>query len=96
MLGSEGMRRKIHEYVATWMQRGYPDGIPDEADPVLESLNKAPSFRAICKAIMRNDVALLTLGYTREPCELYDQLKRIELIGKGKSVRELSRQRSLF
>lgn len=77
------MRAKLEEYVATWMQRGYPGGIPDEADPVLESMNKAPSFRAICKAIMKNDVALLSLGYTREPCEAYGILKRAELIERG-------------
>lgn len=83
MLGSEHMRQKIDEYVAGWITRGYPEGIPDEADPVLESMNKAPSFRAICKAIMKNDVALLSLGYTREPCDAYMALKRAELITRG-------------
>ena len=84
MLGSSGMRRKIREYVEAWLKRGYPEGIPDEADPVLESLNKAPSYRAICKAIMKNDAALLSLGYTREHCEAYMILKRVEIDARGR------------
>ena len=83
MLGSADMRHKLEEYVAVWMTRGYPKGIPDEADSVLENLNKVPSYRAICKAIMKNDVGLLSLGHTREPCEAYTVLKRIELIARG-------------
>ena len=86
MLGSESMRQKIQEYIEVWMTRGYPTGIPDEADPVLENLNKVPSYRIICKAIMKNDVALLTLGYTRQPCEIYNSLKREELIARGEPV----------
>lgn len=86
MLGSEGMRRKIHEYVERWTNQGYSTGIPDEADPVLESLGKVPSYRIICWAIMKNDVALLSLGYSREPCALYNELKRVELMTRGKPV----------
>lgn len=77
------MRAKINRYIQTWMQRGYPDGIPDEVDTVLENMNKVPSFRLICRAIMKNDVALLTLGYTREPCDAYTLLKREELRQRG-------------
>jgi predicted phosphoadenosine phosphosulfate sulfurtransferase len=77
------MRQRIAEYITTWETRGYPEGIPDEADFVLEALNKVPSFRAICRAIMKNDVGLLSLGYARETCETYMMLKRIELVERG-------------
>ena len=83
MLGNENMRDKIHQYIKTWIGRGYPDGIPDEADPVLESLNKAPSYRVICKAIMKNDVALIGLGFSRPECSAYNTLKRVELQERG-------------
>jgi len=83
MLGNENMQRKILEYVEIWKARGYPEGIPDEADPILENFNKVPSFRMICRAIMKNDVALLTLGYSRQPCAIYNSLKREELILRG-------------
>ena len=77
------MRKKILSYIRKWEARGYAGGIPDEAPAVLEALNKVPSYRIICKAIMKNDVALLTLGYSREACEAYNILKRIELTERG-------------
>lgn len=77
------MRGKIVRYVKAWEARGYPAGIPDEAPAALEAQNKVPSYRAICKAIMKNDAGLLTLGYSREACELYGILKRIELTERG-------------
>lgn len=96
MLGSERMRAKIRAYVAIWKTRGYPEGIPDEADPVLEMLGKVPSFRMICRAIMKNDVALLTLGYGRQPCETYMVLKRQELAARGQPLWPHSPQLELF
>jgi predicted phosphoadenosine phosphosulfate sulfurtransferase len=77
------MRAKIQAYVDKWLTQGYPDGIPDEAPSRLEDLNKVPSYRLICKAIIKNDYALQTLGYSRQPCELYNILKRKELLARG-------------
>jgi predicted phosphoadenosine phosphosulfate sulfurtransferase len=73
------MKRKILDYIETWENRCYHEGIPDEAPQVLESLNKVPSYRKICTAIMKNDVTLESLGYTRRPCKSYIMLKRIEI-----------------
>ena len=73
------MKTKILKYIEKWERRGYEDGIPDEADPKLEGLGKVPSYRMICKAILKNDVALTSLGYTRPKCDSYNILKRIEL-----------------
>lgn len=85
------MNARIRAYIRKWEGRGYPGGIPDEAPPLLEKLNKVPSYRVICMAIMKNDVALLTLGYSREPCQAYTELKRIELMQRG----EISPSRQL-
>lgn len=73
------MRQQILDYIRKWEGRGYPDGIPDEADARLEALGKVPSYRLICRAILRNDIALSTLGYTRKKCAAYMELKRIEI-----------------
>jgi predicted phosphoadenosine phosphosulfate sulfurtransferase len=73
------VRRKIASYISSWKRKGYSSGIPDEADSVLEAMNKAPSYRAICRAILRNDIALTTLGYSRPKTDAYMALKRIEL-----------------
>lgn len=81
------MKSKIRSYVSTWKRRGYaPDApdIPDISDPNLEALGKTPSYRMICRAILRNDVALTTLGFTRAKCDAYMELKRIEIEGRKK------------
>lgn len=80
------MGRKIQDYVKVWTHRGYSDGIPDEADTVLESLNKVPSYRMVCRAIMKNDVGLMSLGYSREPCAVYNSLKREEIALRGDAI----------
>lgn len=76
------MRLKILKYIEKWMKRGYENGIPDEADAKLEGLGKVPSYKMICKAIMKNDIALTSLGYTRPKCDSYGVLKRIELANR--------------
>lgn len=88
------MRQKIRRYIATWEGRGYAEGLPDEAPGVLESLNKVPSYRSICMAIMKNDSSLLSLGYARPACEVYMVLKRIELVQRG-VIRPMPLQRSI-
>jgi len=40
---------------------------------------KAPSYRAICKAILKNDVALVSLGFQREQTPEYMAIKKIEI-----------------
>jgi predicted phosphoadenosine phosphosulfate sulfurtransferase len=70
--------KKIMEYVRKWERRGYENGIPDEACPNLDYLVKAPSYRAICFAIMKNDVQLQSLGYSRPKTHAYMTLKQIE------------------
>ena len=78
------MKRKILAYVRDWERKGYSAGIPDEAPGRLEALNKVPSYRLICKAIMRNDLALTTLGYVRPKTQAYMTLKRIEIEARKK------------
>jgi len=37
----------------------------------------------ICRAMMKNDFSLISLGYDREPCQAYMALKFIELRSRG-------------
>lgn len=84
------MRAKILKYIAKWKGRGYPDDIPDEADLKLEAMKKVPSYRMICKAILKNDVALTSLGYSKPQCDSYGVLKRIELAERKAKNERLS------
>lgn len=72
------LKGQIKEWISTWEGRDYADGIPDEADTVLESYGKVPSYRRIVKAILKNDNYLLSLGYSRPNSEVYGAIKRIE------------------
>jgi predicted phosphoadenosine phosphosulfate sulfurtransferase len=91
------MKRKINTYINRWRSQGYPEGLPDEAPAPLESLNKVGSYRLICIALMKNDVTLKTLGFSRPLCPLYSALKRQELIARGTiPLSELDRQDVMF
>ena len=77
------MKNKILNYIQDWIKKCYSDGIPDEAPIRLEKLNKVPSYRRICIAIMKNDTQLETLGFTRIKSNVYHEIKRAELIERG-------------
>jgi predicted phosphoadenosine phosphosulfate sulfurtransferase len=87
------MKQKIKDYIKTWEQRCYFDGIPDEGPARLEQLNKIPSYRQICIAILKNDYPLKTLGYTPKISKYYHIYKRIELNERNKNK---PRQLTLF
>lgn len=46
---------KIAVFLHWWRERGYPNGIPDETDHKSEATKKAPSWRRICKVLLRHD-----------------------------------------
>ena len=73
------MEEKIFKYIEQWRKRGYESAIPDEVPYELEKRNLAPSYKAICVAIMKNDFQLEYLGFQREKCLWYSEIKRIEI-----------------
>lgn len=73
------MNTKIQQYIKTWKARGYPQDIPDEVPRELMRDNLAPSYKAICFAILKNDHALKTLGFEPKQSKWYGLLKRIEI-----------------
>jgi predicted phosphoadenosine phosphosulfate sulfurtransferase len=78
------MKVNIKKYIKTWEHRCYFDGIPDEVPSRLSQLNKVPSYKEICSAILKNDKGLKSLGYYPVKSKYYSQFKRVELIAKGK------------
>ena len=74
------MRKIIGKYVLNWKRRGYKYDIPDECPVELEAINKVASYRMICRAILRNDVSLSSLGFSREKVSAYMALKKIEML----------------
>ena len=73
-------RRSITEKRSTpslkwWTKHGFQE-IPQEADPKLESCRKAPSWRRICKTLLKNDYWCkgLSFGQTKRDMERQAQL----------------------
>jgi len=64
-------RNKILLFEKWWTERGYPEGIPDEADPRMEANRKAPSWRRVCKSLLRNDYWCKGLGFSQQKSAAY-------------------------
>lgn len=62
---------KIYTFESWWKERGYDCGIPDEAPKILESKKLAPSWRRICKSLLRNDFWCKGLGFTQHKTDAY-------------------------
>ncbi len=62
---AEHYRAKIHVFLRWYEERGYPSGIPDQADAKLEAARKAPSWRRIAKMLLRNDYWGKGLSFTQ-------------------------------
>lgn len=68
---------KIVVFLHWWEERGYPDGIPDEADIHLEAAKKVPSWKRICKALLRNDYWCKGLSFSQTKSEAYEKYKKV-------------------
>lgn len=76
----EHYKNKILLFEKWWIEHGYPEGIPDEAPYELEAKRKAPSWRRVCKSLLRNDYWGKGLGFSQHKSEAYkkylDLMKR--------------------
>lgn len=79
----EHYRNKIVLFQRWWLVRGYPEGIPDEADYHMEAARRAPSWRRICKSLLRNDWWCKGLGYTQQRSTAY--MKYLDLMKRRHS-----------
>jgi predicted phosphoadenosine phosphosulfate sulfurtransferase len=73
----EHYSNKIAVFIHWWRDRGYPNGIPDEASTQDEKDKKAPSWRRICKALLRNDYWCKGLSFTQHKTAAYDKYLRL-------------------
>jgi predicted phosphoadenosine phosphosulfate sulfurtransferase len=74
---SEHYKNKIAVFIHWWRERGYSDGIPDEADYELERKKDAPSWRRICKALLRNDYWCKGLSFSQTKSEAYKHYSKV-------------------
>lgn len=83
----EHYRNKIILFEKWWMERGYPDGMPDEADYAMEQSRRAPSWRRVCKSLLRNDYWGKGLGFSQHKSAAYQ--KYLDLMRRRKEAWQL-------
>ena len=88
----EHYKNKIYKFCRWWEERGYPDGIPDEADYQMEQKKQVPSWRRICKTLLRNDFWCKGIGFTQQKSHAYEAY--LERMRKQRETDE--NQSSLF
>ena len=74
---SDHYKARFKKFIAGWKLRGYSE-IPDEAPHDLEVKQWAPSWRRMCKVILRNDYWCKGLGQTQPKSEAYQKYKMIK------------------
>lgn len=70
--------KRFRSFIRGWKQRGYENDIPDEAPSILESKHWAPSYRRLCKVLLRNDYWCKGLGLTQPKSEAYGKYLQIK------------------
>ncbi len=78
----EHYANKIGIFARWWTDRGYPEGIPDEGDYDLEIAKKIPTWRRVCKSLLRNDYWCKGLGFTQHKSAAYE--KYLSLMSRRK------------
>jgi len=75
----------FQKWLVGWKGRGYKNGIPDEAPKVLENKMWAPSWRRLCKVLLRNDYWCKGLGLTQPKSDAYGKYLKMKKAKKEKA-----------
>lgn len=81
---SDHYKERFIKFIAGWKTRGY-NIIPEEAPAELEAKCWAPSWRRMCKVILRNDYWCKGLGQTQPKSEAYIKYKEIKKLKAEKA-----------
>ena len=69
-------RAKIKKFIDWWNTEGVAV-IPDTADPKMEAMRKIPSWRRICKVLLKNDYWCKGLSFSQTKREMERQVNLI-------------------
>ncbi len=73
----EHFTNKIAVFLHWWKERGYPNEIPDEEDRKKEAAKEVPSWRRICKMLLRNDYWAKGLSFSQHKSQAYERYQKI-------------------
>ena len=74
----EHYTKRFREWLLGWHKRGYRNGIPDYAPPELEKKYWAPSWRRMCKVLLRNDWWCKGLGLQQPKSAAYSRYMELK------------------
>lgn len=73
----EHYKNKIAVFLKWYADRGYSNGIPDSAELTEEASKKVPSWRRICKALLRNDYWCKGLSFSQHKSAAYEKYLKV-------------------
>lgn len=74
---SEHYQNKIAVYLHWYRERNYPGGIPDTQENDCGQKDNKPSWRRICKTILRNDYWCKALSFSPTKAEYYERYLKV-------------------
>jgi len=74
------------KFLAWWVERGYEGGIPDSAPILLENKKHVPSWRRLCKVLLRNDWWGKGIGFSQPKSEAYGQFLELKRQKKAEAA----------
>ena len=77
--------KRFKKFIHSWHQRGY-DTIPDEAPAELEAKCWAPSWRRMCKVLLRNDYWCKGLGQGQPKSEAWKKYHELKARKKSEAL----------
>lgn len=78
----------FRKFIAGWKKRGYLNDIPDEAPRELENKQWVPSWRRLCKVLLRNDWWGKGLGMTQPKSDAWNKYKKMKMKKKADERKE--------
>ncbi len=73
----EHFANKVGVFLHWWEERGYPNGIPDCAPTNQEAAKEVPSWRRVCKALLRNDYWCKGLSFSQTKSEAHEKYLKV-------------------
>lgn len=70
-------QKKIDKFWIYWQKKGF-EKMPDKSDAKMEAARKAPSWRRICKVLLKNDYWCKGLSFSATKREMEKQLEMIQ------------------
>jgi len=74
----------FRKHISGWKKRGYLNEIPDVAPADLERKHWVPSWRRLCKVLLRNDWWCKGLGMTQPKSDAWHKYKELKADRQGK------------